>query len=284
MRPGGLPVLTYHAIDTSGAVTATDPSWFTETLHALSEAGCRCVDLHDWIAAGRPEVERGYALTFDDGLHSILQIADVVARFQARATVFLVTDRIGGDNAWPGQPAWVPRSSLLDWPEIEALQALGFRFGAHGKTHLRLDRCDDASLVDELRGSRFAVEDRLGQACSLFAYPYGIAPPRVRRAASRTFLAAFGTSLGLANAGQSAHRLSRIDAYYLRSERALKRLTTGRWQSWLQVRRTLRNTRRFVAEPIIKLADSLATPQRVRRQSPSISNGRAADWSTQRSA
>ncbi len=37
MKPDGLPVLTYHAIDTSRSVTATDPGWFLETLDALAQ-------------------------------------------------------------------------------------------------------------------------------------------------------------------------------------------------------------------------------------------------------
>ena len=73
-RPAGLPVLTYHAIDASRGVTATDPSWFAETLAALGEAGHRAVDLAEWIASGRPEVGRGFAVAFDDGLRSVLDV------------------------------------------------------------------------------------------------------------------------------------------------------------------------------------------------------------------
>lgn len=245
MRSRGLPVLTYHALDTSGSVLATDPSWFAETLAALAESGMRAVDLGDWVAQGRPEVERGFALTFDDGLRSVLSAADLLARYRVPATVFLVTDRMGTDNAWPGQPAGIPRLPLLAWSDLDALRAAGCRFAAHGRTHARLDRCDPGILDSELRGARDAVEQRTGQPCDLVAYPYGATTPLVRRAASRHFRAALGTRLDVASATADLFDLPRIDAYYLRSWRGVERLTSGRWRGWLRVRRALRRARRL---------------------------------------
>jgi hypothetical protein len=52
----GLPILTYHALDRSGGVTSTDPSWFAETIDRLVSAGLVGVDLSDWIAQGRPAI------------------------------------------------------------------------------------------------------------------------------------------------------------------------------------------------------------------------------------
>lgn len=243
MRAKGLPVLTYHAIDSTGSVTATDPRRFAETLDALGDAGFRAVDLEDWLAQGRPEVERGFAVTFDDGLRSILEVAHVVARHRVPATVFLVTDRMGDDNDWPGQPARIPRAPLLSWSDLPGLAALGFRFAAHGRSHVALEGCDDARLASELQGSRDAVEQHLGRSCRLLAYPYGRSDARVRRAAARVFTAAFGTRLDEATRSQDAFDLARIDAFYLRSGRALERLISGRWTGWLRIRRTLRAAR-----------------------------------------
>lgn len=245
MRPGGLPILTYHALEPSRSVIATDPSWFAETLAALVESGCRPVDLGDWIARGRPTVDRGFAIAFDDGLRSVLNAADPLARYRVPATVFLVTDRMGTDNAWPGQPPGIPRRPLLAWSELDALRAAGCRFAAHGRTHARLDRRGLEDLEAELRGARDAVEQRTGQPCPLFAYPYGVTTPRVRRAAARHFRAAFGTRLDVASSTDNPFDLARIDAYYLRSWRGVERLISGRWRAWLRLRRTLRRVRRL---------------------------------------
>jgi len=241
----GLPVLTYHALDTRRSVTATDPAWFAATLAALRAAGYRAVCLDDWVARGRPDEPRGFALAFDDGLRSVLRVADVLARFRAPATVFLVTGRVGTDNAWPGQPRGVAVEPLLSWPDVRDLAAAGVRFGAHGLTHARLDRLDDARLAAELAGSRATIEDRLGRPCRLFAYPYGLSTPRVRRAAAREFAAAFGTRLDDARSDQDPFDLARVDACYLRSRRVLDALVNGRARGWLRRRRALRAVRRF---------------------------------------
>jgi peptidoglycan/xylan/chitin deacetylase (PgdA/CDA1 family) len=243
MTPGALPILTFHAVDSSGAVTSTDPARFAETLDALLEAGFRAVDLGEWIEAGRPAVDRGFAMAFDDGLRSILGVADRLARLAIPATVFLVADRIGLDNAWPGQPSVIPRARLLGRSDLESLACLGFRFGSHGCSHLRFNKLASRALEEELTRSRDEIEQRVGSPCRLLAYPYGSAGARVRLAASKVYAAAFGTRLAYATSADDPFDLARIDAYYLRQGRALELLLAGRWQGRLAVRRALRAVR-----------------------------------------
>jgi peptidoglycan/xylan/chitin deacetylase (PgdA/CDA1 family) len=246
MTRGGLPILTYHAIGADGAVNSTAPARFAETLDALRESGFRAVDLGEWVDRGRPEVEKGFALAFDDGLRSILGVADRLARDAIPATVFLVAGRVGSDNAWPGQPGGIPRAGLLGRSDLEALARLGFRFGSHGLSHARLDRLSLAELENELIGSRDLIEQMIGCSCRLFAYPYGSASPAVRSAAARRYDAAFGTRLAYAAAADDRFDIARIDAYYLRPRRALELLIAGRWHARLAVRRALRAIRSSV--------------------------------------
>lgn len=244
--PGSLPILTYHAIDSSRAVTSTDPARFADTLDALLGAGFRAVDLCEWVDAGRPPIERGFALAFDDGLRSVLGVADRLARLAVPATVFLVSTRIGLDNAWPGQPRGIPTARLLGPSDLPSLARLGFRFGSHGRTHRRLDLLSDGELEEELARSRDEIEQMTGSRCHLLAYPYGTADARVRRMASKIYSAAFGTRLAYATALDNPFAIARIDAYYLRSPRALERLIAGRWQGRLAFRRALRAVRQGV--------------------------------------
>lgn len=244
-RPG-LPILAYHSLDRSVSPISTDPAWFASTMSALSEAGYRTVDLAEWVASGRPPVERGFAVSFDDGLRSVLDAADILARHGFTATVFLATGRMGGDNAWPGQPRGIPRLAVLSWSEASSLRSAGFRFAAHTRSHPRLDHLDPSALAMELRGSRDDVEGRLGVSCPLFAYPYGIAPPLVRLAVSQVFEAAFGTRLGLASTWEDSFEISRIDAYEIRTSRALDALIRGRESARFGIRRAIRGARRAI--------------------------------------
>ncbi len=176
----GLPVLTYHSIDERRSVTATDPLWFAETLVALIEAGYHAVNLDDWLARGRPDEPRGFALAFDDGISSILRVAELVTTLQLPATIFVVCGRVGTDNAWPSQRDDVAIEPLLSWSELESLARLGFQIAAHGLTHAKLGRLDGPSLERELHDSRRLIEDRLGRHCRTLAYPDGESSSRVR--------------------------------------------------------------------------------------------------------
>lgn len=245
-RPAGLPILTYHAIGPERSVIATATSRFADTIAALIESGRRPIALDDWLAGGRPDEPEGFAVTFDDGLRSVLRVADVLARYRVPATVFLVTDRVGADNAWPGQPLGVPVEPTLDWSAIEALSRVGVRFASHGASHARLDRLNGPSLLRELRSSREAVEDRTGRPCRSLAYPYGWSSPTVRRLAATIYSSAWGTTLGNSNGSQDLFNLARIDAYYLRDPRVLDALIAGRLAGWLRRRRVLRSVRRRV--------------------------------------
>ncbi len=243
MTRDALPILTYHSIDTSGSVISTTPSCFARTMRTLIDAGFEAVDLWDWIAAGGQGPERGFAVTFDDGLTSSLKAAEVLVKLGIPATMFLVTGRMGGDNAWPDQPMRVPRFDVISWSEVRALRAAGFRFGAHSQTHPDLRRLDDAVIRDEMRYSREAIESVLCEPCRVFAYPYGRSSERVRRVARSCFDAAVGTRLDLARNTDDRFDLSRLDAYYLRDQRSLDALIAGRWHTHSRLTRWLRTAR-----------------------------------------
>ncbi|GAC1475149.1 MAG: hypothetical protein NVSMB9_26990 [Isosphaeraceae bacterium] len=247
----GLPILTDHAFGNRAGVTVTPPALFAETIAALSEAGYRGVDLDEWVRKGRPDEPQGFALTIDDGLRSILSVADVITRYRVPATVFLVAGRVGKSNSWRGQSHDVPRESLLSWSEIESLATTGFRFAAHGETHSRLDYLDPTQLTRELRGSREEIENRLGRPCPLLAYPYGHSSRRVRVEASQHFSAAFTMRLAYAEERQNSWALARIDAYYLKRRETLQTLIEGRANGWLRRRRVLRAVRHQIVSDFL---------------------------------
>jgi len=240
----GLPILTYHALDESDRVTATRPSWFMATMAALHASGFECVRLSDWIASGRPEVDRGFAVAFDDGLASIRLAADVLSRFGFVATAFLVTGRMGMSSDWDdGGPA----EPMLDWSDLDDLRSAGFEFGAHTVTHPWLGRCAPDRIAREIVDSRSEIEARTSKACNLFAFPYGDAPPRVRQVIDERFAAGFTTRLAYASRKEDASATSRVDAYYLRSPRRLRAMVSGCWGMELRALRAARTLRRGIA-------------------------------------
>ena len=95
--------------------------------------------------------------------------------------------------------------------------------------------------------SRRAIEDRTGEPCPLFAYPYGDATEAARALVTRHFTAGFGTRLAHATAREEVSCLSRVDAFYLRRPRDLARFFSGRWPGWLRARLAARLVRRTIS-------------------------------------
>ncbi len=61
----------------------------------------------------------------------------------------------------------------LGWDEIKEMAGAGISFGAHTVTHPVLTRLPRGEMVEEVLGSRDALESQLGSRVTLFAYPNG---------------------------------------------------------------------------------------------------------------
>ena len=64
-------------------------------------------------------------------------------------------------------------SRVLDWDQVRAMDADGFEFGSHSKSHAVLANLDEATLREELHDSRMCLEKELGHPVKTLAYPVG---------------------------------------------------------------------------------------------------------------
>jgi len=215
------PVLTFHSIDQSTAPISMPPAEFATVMRQLAAAGWQGVTLSEALARwSAGEAARCFGISFDDGYESVRAVAlPLLRELGFRATVFVITDRCGGDNAWAGQPGSIPRMPLLGWEGLEALIAAGWEIGSHGTDHRPFTALDDAAVIGQLEGALEAVERHLGVEMPLIAYPYGAHDARVRQLVRRFHRAAFGVRLAAASSAElaAADAIPRIDAYYLRS-------------------------------------------------------------------
>ena len=65
----------------------------------------------------------------------------------------------------------IPRT--LNWEELEAMHRGGITIGSHTKSHVSLPTESAEDVAEELEGSRQALESRLGEPITHFAYPGG---------------------------------------------------------------------------------------------------------------
>jgi peptidoglycan/xylan/chitin deacetylase (PgdA/CDA1 family) len=151
-------------------------------MESLARAGWRTLTLPQFADAlhSTKPLARTFLLTFDDGYAGLATHAyPILADLGFAATTFLITDHIGKTNTWDARYTW-NRLPHLDWQAIEEWRGRGFDFGSHGATHRRLTWLDGPTIQDELRSSRHALVERLGERAGIaVAYPFGAANGRV---------------------------------------------------------------------------------------------------------
>ena len=188
-----VPVLAFHSIsDPPGRRHErfhTSPKRFRTLMSWLSDHGYRFC-----FPSGQPADEHSAWLTFDDGYEDFyFNVFPYLRELRLKPTVFLVTDCIGGTNAWD-EAAGFPSRRLLNKQQILEMSRHGVRFGSHTLTHPWLPDVSDAELRREVVESKWRLEDLLGSEIDTFAYPGGCHDERVRAAVAEAgYKLAFST-------------------------------------------------------------------------------------------
>jgi peptidoglycan/xylan/chitin deacetylase (PgdA/CDA1 family) len=168
LRPGGR-VLCYHAVGSAppawGRSNCVSLERFETQLVLALALGFRFVPAAH-IGRHGQSGSRDLAVTFDDGLKSVLNAEPLLRRLGIPWTLFVVTDWVEGAHGFGAD-------ALLDWSEIEALHARGVTIGSHSRTHPNFACLDAAAEIDELVYSRATLADHLGSPPDAFAIPFG---------------------------------------------------------------------------------------------------------------
>jgi peptidoglycan/xylan/chitin deacetylase (PgdA/CDA1 family) len=181
---GSVPmILMYHGV----AHVAEDPyqlcvtpSRFAEQMTWLKRHGLRGVGIGTLVDAMRAGRERGLVgISFDDGYVSVLESAlPELLRHGFAASMFIISDRLGGTNEWDEGPVW----PLMTADQVRELAAAGMEIGAHSATHVRLAGVGASRLEAEVSGSRASLGELTGVPIRGFAYPWGSMDAAARRA------------------------------------------------------------------------------------------------------
>ena len=196
-----MSILCWHAVDPAWESRLSVPPALFERQCAWLARRRNVLALARAAPTARPSgaLPRGTAaVTFDDGLSSLYEHAwPVLERHGIAATIFLVAQTLTPhgkrvdwvDNAPPGGLA------TLDVDQVLEMQDAGVEFGSHSFAHRDLTELSDDECRRDLLESREVLEDVLGRAVPLLAYPRGLHDARVHVAAQRAgFDFAFGTS------------------------------------------------------------------------------------------
>jgi len=112
-------------------------------------------------------------LTFDDGTASHLD-----------SVLHMLWER-----NMPGEffvyPVNVGRAGFLSWSELRGMASAGMSIQSHGYSPRYLNDLDDTAIVNELLRSKRVIEDRIGQAVTVFAAAGGRINPFIAALARR---------------------------------------------------------------------------------------------------
>lgn len=180
------PILMYHSIDADPperfAAFAVSPARFDGHLRLVREQGFQFLSVSEFAAArdiGRVP-ERAVVLTFDDGFADFYyEAAPILARHDARATLYAVAGLIGKTSRWL-EDIGAGASPMLTWRQLRDVGHAGVEIGAHSMTHPALDCIPLQQAREEIAQSRRLIEEAIAHEVRSFAYPYGYYSRAVR--------------------------------------------------------------------------------------------------------
>ena len=179
------PVLMYHAVGDDVLPAQADRHYavsgsaFRDHMASIAGSGLRAGSMRSLLSGA--EARGVVAVTFDDGDASNAEAAACIAAHGGSADFFV-------------NPANVGKTGFRDWQALADMARQGFSIQSHGLTHRYFNEMDEATIAHELRASKAAIEDHVGQPVTLFAPPGGRLAPSVPRIAAGLGYAAICSS------------------------------------------------------------------------------------------
>jgi peptidoglycan/xylan/chitin deacetylase (PgdA/CDA1 family) len=239
-------ILAFHAIESSSSVLAYSAEDLRVLIGGLLDDGVAVVTL-DELRRNPASSQHRVVLTFDDGFRSVHQNAvPVVREFGVPAVVYVVSEWVGKNNRWPGQPESIETFDLMTWSQLGDCLEAGFEVGCHTANHVYLGRLEGDRWEEELGASRGRLEQELGQRVKHFSYPYGSLSGEAVRQVGQRYETAVTTDLRYCEGyRERPHMLPRLDCYYLQRPARFRPLFGLRTRSYLKGRALLRKVRRW---------------------------------------
>jgi len=159
LRDYGLPATLYL---TAGAVESGEALWYDRIFLQFQKAGSQ---LHVSLDVPRTYCLRG----FEDRINAAAEVVGYLRTLpdderQRWCTEFDAAVPLGESEV---------RGAMMSWEQARIMQRGGISFGAHTMTHPVVSRLSSGALIDELKGSKALIEEKLDSAVDHFAFPFG---------------------------------------------------------------------------------------------------------------
>jgi peptidoglycan/xylan/chitin deacetylase (PgdA/CDA1 family) len=213
-------IFSYHSTGTpEWGVNDVHPANFFAQLELAKSLGYRFVPAAS-IAAGTAN-DNDLAITFDDGLASILAVTPYLLRQAIPFTVFVVTD-------WASQPG----ERFLTWVQLKELADTGATIGSHSVTHANFRGLSLTQREHELVASREQIGARLGGAPELFAIPFGRARDWPAEDTQLAHRAGYSAVFAQSEARRPGGTIGRSFVSKYDGAREFRAILAGRFDAW----------------------------------------------------
>lgn len=205
--------LMYHAMDAGRGRAqwqwALSIERFRQHIDYFEIEGWKTAQIRDLSAIQEAEASRHLFLTFDDGYGDNIAAFEELAKRRMTATWFVVSSAIGQVAPWARST--LERRQIVSGAQLREMASAGIEIGSHSATHADLCTLTELEVERELRGSKEALEDLLGQPVYSFAYPYGRYGPReLRKVGEAGYQAACSCRAGWIRADDGRLEIRRI--------------------------------------------------------------------------
>lgn len=118
------------------------------------------------------------AFSFDDGFEECYtDIAPALDRFGVNAAFFVNPNFVEGDEDYiehfTNDIVKTPNKRPMRWLQIQELHRRGHIIGAHTLDHYMIVGGSQDVLTHQIVDCKYAIEEKLGEECLYFAFPYG---------------------------------------------------------------------------------------------------------------
>ncbi len=158
-----IPTMMYHAVsDHCWGIESlfVRPSELEKQLQYLAEAGYTTIHFEDLDRADA--IQKPVLLTFDDGYDdNYTELFPLLRKYNAKATIFLITDLIGTEH-------YLTEEQIKEMAQSELIS-----FQSHTASHAFLSDRTAAQLKEELYQSKLELARLVGKESFVLCYPTG---------------------------------------------------------------------------------------------------------------
>jgi poly-beta-1,6-N-acetyl-D-glucosamine N-deacetylase len=204
-------VLIYHHVsNTMPASTSISPERFAAHMDYLAKNNFRVVtlaELEEKIRDGEPLPDKTVAITFDDSYADVYASAyPVLKKYGWPFTFFVNTDSVGSGKLF------------VTWDQLREMSKHGVTIANHTRTHLHMVRANKDEnerqwlqrIEDEIDGAQKKIEQEIGTAPKVFAYPFGEYNAELKKLLKKKGYIAFTQQAGVIDQDTDTQTLPRF--------------------------------------------------------------------------